>query len=406
MTLTLLIDLDDTLLINSMDTFIPAYLHKLGEQLNGYADPKAMTRELLSATQSMIKNDSPDSTLKDTFDRQFYPALGLDYDQVQPTIEEFYRDKFPTLKVLTGLRQDAVEMVKQAIELGYGIAIATNPLFPLSDIEQRLEWAGFPVDDNLFQLVPSYSTSHFAKPNPAFFAEILGQIGWPEGPVVMVGNDHEADILPARRFGLATFWVTDSEEEEHHCSMDWEPPWASGKLSKLLPWIEGMSNEQLMPRYNTPTAIVSTLKSTPAVLQTLLSDLEMGQICQQPRPGEWSILETLCHLRDVDLEVFIPRVQAVLEDENTLISGVNADRWATERDYLQQDPGQVKREFMNARLHLLDIISKFEPGDWQRAARHVDLGPTSMKELLKISARHDRLHIQIIYSLINSFSNS
>lgn len=402
MTLTLLIDLDDTLLTNSMETFVPAYLHKLGEHLTEYADPQEMSKELLAATQSMIKNDSPESTLKETFDRQFYPALGLEYDQVQPAIDDFYRSKFPLLKGLTGFRQEAVELVNQALDQGHVIVIATNPLFPLTAIKQRLAWAGLPVENELFRLVPSYSTSHFAKPNPAFFAEILGQIGWPEGPVVMVGNDKEADILPAQKFGLATYWVTEDREDEHRCSVDWEPPWASGGLNKLLPWIEGMTYEQLLPRLNTPTAIVSTLRSTPAVIQTLLSGLKSSQICQQPRSGEWRILETLCHLRDVDLEVFIPRVQTVLKEENMLVSSINADRWANERNYSQQDPFQVRKEFMAARLQLLDMIARFEASDWQRAARHIDLGPTSMKELLKISARHDRLHIQIIYALINS----
>ncbi len=402
MTLTLLIDLDDTLLSNSMETFVPAYLHGLGEQLAAYAEPKAMAKELMAATQSMIQNDSPASSLKETFDRQFYPALHLAYDDVQPSIDDFYLNKFPALKQLTGFRQDAVDMVAEAQGRGYDIAIATNPLFPLTAIEQRLEWAGFPRDEHKFRLVPSYSTSHFAKPNPAFFAEILGQIGWPEGPVVMVGNDKEADILPARKFGLATFWVTGDEEAVHRCSMDGEPPWASGRLDKLLPWIETIAEDQLQPRLNTPTAILATLKSTPAVIRTMIAGLTPDQMCLQPAPGEWSILETLCHLRDVDREVFIPRVQSVLKDPNTVIASVNADQWADERNYRQQEPIPVMKEYLQSRLQLLSMIEGFKADDWQRGARHIDLGPTSMKELLKISARHDRLHIQIIHSLKRS----
>jgi FMN phosphatase YigB (HAD superfamily) len=400
MTLTLLIDLDDTLLSNSMETFVPAYLQKLGGHLARYADPDALGRQLLSATKAMIKNDNPSFTLKQVFDQKFYPVLGLDYNEVKKPIDDFYLEVFPSLSELTERRQEAVDLVKEALSCGYSIAVATNPMFPLTAIQQRLAWAGLDTGKYPFRLVPSYSSFHFAKPNPAYFAEFLGQLGWPEGPVVMVGNDKQADILPAREFGLATFWVTELEEQIHRCSMDGEPPWASGGLGKLLPWIHEISPDNLQPRLNTPAAISATLKSTPAAIASLLDGLEDSRIINRPLPREWSILETLCHLRDVDREVFLPRIEKVLTETNAMVSGVIADAWAEERKYRQQDPRQVLADFTQARMELLEIISGFNSEDWMKTARHIDLGPTSMKELLKISARHDRLHIQIIYSLL------
>jgi FMN phosphatase YigB (HAD superfamily) len=56
-------------------------------------------------------------------------------------------------------------------------------------------------------MIPSYETFHFAKPNPAYFAEFLAQLGWPKTPIVMVGNDVESDIGAARQLGLPVFWM-------------------------------------------------------------------------------------------------------------------------------------------------------------------------------------------------------
>ena len=47
MSLTILLDLDDTLLGNSMDTFLPAYMQALGEYLAPYAPPEKMIPALL-----------------------------------------------------------------------------------------------------------------------------------------------------------------------------------------------------------------------------------------------------------------------------------------------------------------------------------------------------------------------
>jgi hypothetical protein len=49
-----LIDLDDTLLVNKMDIFLPAYFQKLGEYLADRIDPDQMLTELLNGTQQML----------------------------------------------------------------------------------------------------------------------------------------------------------------------------------------------------------------------------------------------------------------------------------------------------------------------------------------------------------------
>jgi len=102
-----------------------------------------------------------------------------------------------------------VSFVEEALGRGYRLAIATSPLFPLTAIQQRLAWAGLPVEKYPFAVVSSYETFHFAKPNPAYYAEMLARLGWPEGPVVMVGNELVNDVSPARQSGLPVFCIAE-----------------------------------------------------------------------------------------------------------------------------------------------------------------------------------------------------
>jgi FMN phosphatase YigB (HAD superfamily) len=189
MTITLLLDLDDTLLKNDIRRFMPVYLKGLGSQLARHVLPEKTIRELLAATEAMIRNDRPDLTLEEKFDERFYPALGLPKADLQPDIDNFYANIYPTIRSVTSPYPQAARLIDYAIRKGHRLAIATNPLFPLTAITQRLTWAGFPPQDFPFVIVPSYETFHFAKPDPAFFSELLGQIGWPNEPVIMVGND-------------------------------------------------------------------------------------------------------------------------------------------------------------------------------------------------------------------------
>ena len=68
--------------------------------------------------------------------------------------------------------------------------------------------AGLSTDKFTYNIIPSYQDFHFAKPNPAFFAELLGRIGWPRQATVMVGDDPQNDIQGAQLLGIPTFWVS------------------------------------------------------------------------------------------------------------------------------------------------------------------------------------------------------
>jgi HAD superfamily hydrolase (TIGR01549 family) len=389
--LTLLLDLDDTLLHNHVDKFLPAYLKLLSGELAPYASPEVMVPQLLSATRIMAENLRPDCTLKLVFDAAFYPALGLAAEDLQDFLEHFYEEKFPRLQSLTRPKQEAVRLVQAAFERGYRVAIATNPLFPRRAIEHRLAWAGLPVDQYPFELVSAYETFHFSKPNPAYYAEILGRLNWPEGGILMVGDDWKRDIQGASQLGLATYWLpneTAPGEDEIQAATGY------GELADLLDWIDNLPEEKLQPEYDAPSAMLATMRATPAILDTLCGELVEEAWSARPRPEEWCPTEILCHLRDVDREVNLARVRRVLQENDPFISGRDTDPWADERKYFCQDGPQALQEFTAARLKLLDLLAAASPEDWDRSARHAILGPTSLKELVRIIAEHDRLHVR------------
>jgi HAD superfamily hydrolase (TIGR01549 family) len=389
--LTLLLDLDDTLLHNHIDEFLPAYLKLLSAELEPYAPPERMVAQLLSATRTMAANQRPDCTLKQVFEAAFYPPLSLAPEDLQEVLRRFYEEKFPSLQSLTRPKPEAVSLVQAAFERGYRVAVATNPLFPRRAIEHRLAWAGLPVDQYPFDLISSYETFHFSKPNPAYFAEILGRLNWPEGEVLMVGDDWKRDIQGACQLGLATYWLangTAPREEEGQI------PSGHGELAQLLDWIDTPEDDKLLPDYNAPSAMLATLRATPAVLDTLCSELAAEAWSTSPHPDEWCPTEILCHLRDVDQEVNLARIPRVLQEDNPFISGKDTDPWADERKYICQDGPQALHEFSIARMKLLDLLEAAAPEDWERTARHAILGPTTLKELVRIIAEHDRLHVR------------
>ncbi len=387
MTLTLLLDLDDTLLQNDMETFLPAYLQVLSKHLAEKISPDHLVKQLLRATQIMLSNDRPDRTLKEIFDQTFYPAVGIDQAQVFDEIEEFYQRRFNELQGLTRPMPGAVELVQEALRRNYDLILATNPLFPLLANLHRLKWTGLEDAIPRFRLIASYETFHFAKPNPAFFMELLARSGWREQGVAMVGNDLEMDIIPAKKVGIPTFLVAANPDQANTIG---------GKLSDVLAWVDRTPQEEILPNYSSVEAILATLKSTPAALPYLCKKLPHRHWNMRFQEREWCQTEILCHLRDVELEVNLPRLRKVLETPNPFLAGIDTDRWAEQRNYREQNGEQALREFIQARLELIAILQELPPKAWGQKVRHAIFGPTTLQELVGIIASHDRIHIRQI----------
>jgi HAD superfamily hydrolase (TIGR01549 family) len=389
-TLTLLIDLDNTLLGNSMATFIPAYLAALEQALSPYTDPSIVSSVLLAATEKMIRNNSPKRTLKEAFDPAFYPSLGISAEGVKDLLVQFYREKFPALEKLSQKRPEAIALIETALRRGWKIAIATNPIFPRAAILHRLNWAGIPDDKLKFSIIPSYESFHFAKPNPAFFAELLGRIGWPRQATVMVGDDPHNDIQGAQFMGIHTFWVSNNKTYPDGMS----PPNAFGRLEEIIPWLDSLPEEELLPNYDSPTAIMGTMRGIPSALLGLTSNLTQEAWKKRQVADEWSLTEIACHLRDVENEINLARLKKIISEDNPFIPGVDSDAWALTRDYRSQDGLEALNSFVSTRIETLEILSNLAPADWKRPVQHAIFGPTNLAEIVSFMGGHDRLHVR------------
>jgi FMN phosphatase YigB (HAD superfamily) len=226
----LLLDMDGTLLDNDVNVFIPAYFNALGEHLKGFIDPKVMIKAMLAGTHAMIHKTDPQPTLEEAFDGIFYSMIGIPKKKIRGEIDRFYAEIFPSLHVHTAPIPAAIDLVKTAFQKGYSVSVATNPLFPLTAILQRLTWAGLNAQDYPFELISSYETFHFAKPNPGYYKEIIQKIHTSPEDCRMVGNDLEADILPSTSVGIKGFHVTQNPSPYH-------PAYMSGTIEQVKEWI-------------------------------------------------------------------------------------------------------------------------------------------------------------------------
>ncbi len=397
MSVTLLIDLDDTLLINPLESFMPAYIKLLSKKLAPYVAPEKMVPQLLAATDCMIKIPSSNKTLEQTFDENFYPQLGLQKTEIEPLINDFYQNEFNELQQVTRLRLEAVKLIEYAVSKNYTIVVATNPLFPQTAMRSRLRWAGFSETNFPFKFVTSYELMHFSKPKPAYYAEILGKLGWPRGPVCMVGNSLKEDILPALSLGIPGFWLdgkVDKLDESQKSSL------TIGSLDEVIPWLETLPDPEGQIDLKDIPGVLGTLSAVPTILMDLTDKLDDAAWKKKTSAQDLSVLELLSHLLDVETEINAPRIDLVLSEDNPFVAGVDSDPWIEERHYQTTRSPKVIANFMTQRQTSVAKLSALSDAEWLRPARHSFFGPTTLFELVRFIAIHDIDHIRQVYSLI------
>jgi FMN phosphatase YigB (HAD superfamily) len=394
MSLTLLFDLDGTLLDTNLESFTPAYFQALAQHMATHTAPNNMLRALVGGVNLMYESEDSTHTLQEVFDSDFYPKLGVAREELGEVIEDFYDNVFPTLAQHANRRPEAVPLIDWALSRGYRIAIATDPLFPRKATDHRLRWAGF--DPDRFELVSSFEHFHFTKTHPAYYAEVLGRLGWPEGPILMVGNDVERDLIPAHRLGLKTFYIDGGVTTSPGFEV------GRGSLADLRPWLESIDLSTLEPSYKSRDATLAIMASTPAVLRSLSSTVTEQGWRTEPSRDDWAMNEIVCHLRDTEIEVHQMQLRLMIEREGAFIPRPDSDIWANERQYLYVDGKTALNEFALARRESLNILKGLDQKIWSRSARHAIFGPTNFLEVTSFIADHDRLHVQQAWKTLRS----
>lgn len=189
---TVLFDLDGTLLPLDQDVFIKTYFRHLAAHMVGMGfDAQQAVQGILVGTKAMQENDGKQLNCE-AFWKATSAFFGKDMRAHEGDFDRFYRGDFALVKSVTYPDARAGECVRRLKEKGYTVAVATSPMFPVVATHTRMAWAGLNPDD--FALVTTYENCTSAKPNPAYYLEVLEKIGKQPENCLMVGNDVEEDM--------------------------------------------------------------------------------------------------------------------------------------------------------------------------------------------------------------------
>lgn len=212
-----LFDLDGTLLPMNQDLFVKLYFSGLTKKLQPFGyEPKKLIEAIYGGTMAMVKNDGAALNCERFWDC-FVKLFGNSALNDIPIFDDYYKNEFNGAKAACGCNSHADDMVKLVKSTGVKVILATNPIFPRIATHMRISWAGLDKDD--FDLITTYDNSHFCKPNPDYYREIISRFDLLPSECIMVGNDIGEDMV-TQQLNMKTFLLTDCLIAENESDKD------------------------------------------------------------------------------------------------------------------------------------------------------------------------------------------
>ena len=142
------------------------------------------------------------------------------------------------------------------------------------------------------------------------------------------------------------------------------------------------------------TALLKSLDETPNQLAHSTAGLSNTEVRFQNSPDEFSVLENICHLRDLELQGYTPRIRRILAETDPALADFDGARVAAESSYNNEEPGFALQAFQTARRENIEVLRTLTEGQLNRAGTLAGVGTITLRRLAEMMREHDEGHLE------------
>lgn len=141
------------------------------------------------------------------------------------------------------------------------------------------------------------------------------------------------------------------------------------------------------------------LGAMPAILEEALRGASADELRLRAAEDGFCLIEQACHLRDLEREGYLLRLERMLAEAHPALAGFEGDVVARSRDYMAQDALGAAREFAALRGRFLERARRLDAQAMRRTGDFMGRSIT-VCDLLAMMVDHDAGHRQEIAQLV------
>lgn len=144
--------------------------------------------------------------------------------------------------------------------------------------------------------------------------------------------------------------------------------------------------------------LCAELEINAQTIRALITGISQAEAKLKPAPDSWSILETVCHLYDEEINDFRPRLDIILHHSDQPFTPNDTQTWVTEHAYNQQDLGDVLGRFLAEREKSLEWLKTLSGAHWD-ASYTTPWRTMTAGDMFTSWVAHDTLHMRQLVEL-------
>lgn len=152
--------------------------------------------------------------------------------------------------------------------------------------------------------------------------------------------------------------------------------------------------------------LLLSLEATPETVKQLTGSLSEVELKWKPSENEFSALEQVCHLRDIELEAYTIRIQRLLSESQPSLPDIDGGRLAVERDYNNQKLEAALHDFARARLENIRMLHSVSAEQLNLTGVLEGVGEITLGGLLHFVREHDQAHLDEMTGLSRRLSKA
>ena len=152
-------------------------------------------------------------------------------------------------------------------------------------------------------------------------------------------------------------------------------------------------------------ALFARLLRFPEEVGDWVAACSAAQLRRRPADGGFSLLEHLCHLRDLECEGFALRIRRIVDEDMPELQEIDGSTLAIERDYQSQDPQAAWHDWRAARERTVALLRAALPQHAQRTGIYGGFGIVTLEALAQGIGTHDESHREEMRVLLGALKD-
>lgn len=138
--------------------------------------------------------------------------------------------------------------------------------------------------------------------------------------------------------------------------------------------------------------LIDRILSSAQVLRRAVEATPRDRFDVAPRPGEWSALETLTHVRDVIVHVYGLRIRRLLYEHGPLFADFDEESYRPASLARGESVEYLLATIIGEHEQLARLLEAVPDAEWGREGRHPQFGVMSIEFLARRVGEHAEEH--------------